>query len=122
MKKKLAVIVFMAALTVACLGIGTAIEPSSSLQPIEPESPCPAVGCVSGECHGFGSIPKPDGIHEMTCPEAGCTSVECHAWDTMIGRYHQASDASLNVWILMPTVLVLSIVLITRVLSKRGVS
>ena len=64
-------------------------------------------------------MPEPDGVHEMTCPEAGCTSAECHGWDSLIGRYHQASDASLNMWIIMPTVLVLALWLLVR-RSGRG--
>ncbi len=74
----------------------------------------PAVGCASGSCHGFGDVPEPDGVHEMACPEAGCASVECHAWDTLATRYHRASDASLNLWILAPVVLVGLLVLIVR--------
>ena len=34
--------------------------------------------------------------------------------DSLVGRYHQASDASLNVWILAPVVLVVALVLIVR--------
>mgnify|MGYP007093306136 CR=1 FL=1 len=112
-----AVVVLLAAV---CLAAGFAIEPQSSISPTTPDSPCPAVGCASGECHGFGAVPEPDGINEMTCPEAGCASVECHAWDSLVSRYHQASDASLNLWIIMPTVLVLGIVLVVRALSKGG--
>ena len=82
--------------------------------PIEPHSPCPVVGCASGSCHGFGDVPEPDGVHEMACPEAGCASVECHAWDTLATRYRRASDASLNLWILAPVVLVGLLVLIVR--------
>ena len=47
-------------------------------------------------------------------PEAGCSSVECHAWDSLMDRYHQASDASLNLWIIMPVVLVIALVLVVR--------
>lgn len=83
-------------------------------KPIEPHSLCPAVRCASGSCHGFDDVPEPDGIHEMDCPEAACSSVECHAWDTLATRYHQASDASLNLWILAPVTLVVGLVLIVR--------
>lgn len=55
----------------------------------------------------------------MTCPEAGCASAECHGWDSLIGRYYQASDMSLNVWILMPVALVLGLWLLVR-RSGRG--
>ena len=120
MRKKIAVLGFVALLLVVCVGVGFATEPSTAVQPIGSDSSCPAVGCASGECHGFGNVPSPNGVHEMICPEVGCASVECHAWGTMVDRYHQASDASLNLWILMPTILVLGIVLATRVLSRKG--
>ena len=47
-------------------------------------------------------------------PEAGCVSVECHAWEALTGRYHQASDASLNLWILMPVALVVALVALVK--------
>ena len=50
----------------------------------------------------------------MTCPEAACSSTECHAWDSLTNRYHQASDASLNLWILAPVVLVVGLVLLVK--------
>ena len=50
----------------------------------------------------------------MQCPEASCASVECHAWDSLATRYHQASDASLNVWVLMPVVLVVGLVVVVK--------
>ena len=81
---------------------------------IEDSSPCPVAGCASGSCHGFDNVPEPDGVHELVCPEAGCASVECHAWDTLANRYHQASDASLNLWLLAPVVLVVGLVLLVR--------
>lgn len=83
-------------------------------QPIAADSPCPAVGCASGSCHGFDAVPKPDGVHEMTCPEVTCASVECHAWDTLTMRYYQASDASLNLWVLAPVALIIGLVLLVR--------
>ena len=55
----------------------------------------------------------------MTCPEAGCQSTECHAWDSLTNRYHQASDASLNVWILMPVALVVGLIIVVNVLSRK---
>lgn len=83
-------------------------------KPIEQSSPCPAAGCASGTCHGFDDVPEPDGVHEMSCPEASCASVECHAWKTLATRYRQASDASLNLWVLAPVALVAGLVLIVR--------
>ena len=97
----------------ACVfAVGIAADPATGIRAVEVDSPCPAVGCASGSCHGF--VPEPDGVHEMACPEAGCASVECHAWDTLATRYHQASDASLNLWILAPVALVVGLVLIVR--------
>lgn len=95
---------------------GSAISLDVALpQAIEASSPCPVTGCASGECHGFADVPEPDGEHEMICPEAGCASVECHAWDTLGSRYHQASDASMNLWIFFPAMLLLVLVLfVTR--------
>lgn len=94
---------------------GFALNPTVGLpQVIEDHSACPAVGCAFGACHGYEDIPEPDGIHEMYCPETSCASTECHAWDTLVTRYNQPSDASLNVWILAPVVLVIVLVLVIR--------
>lgn len=109
----LAVFVLIGALT---FGVAFALEPDRVSLPkaITSESPCPAVGCASGKCHGFDTVPTPDGIHEMDCPEASCSSVSCHAWDTLVTRYYQPSDASMNVWIVAPVVLVVILVLLVR--------
>ena len=96
------------------LGAGLAAEPATGVRAIEAESPCPAAGCASGECHGFDGVPEPDGVTEMSCPEATCSSVECHAWGSLVSRYRQASDASLNLWLLAPVALVVGLVLIVR--------
>ena len=115
MFKKLLVTLVAFLLAGACvLAAGAAAEPATGVRPIEADSPCPAVGCASGECHGLDDVPAPDGIHEMNCPEASCSSVECHAWDTLATRYRQASDASLNLWVLAPVVLVVALVLLVR--------
>ena len=118
MPKKLVAAVVLAALVIAVAVVGFAAVPSSAIQPIAADSPCPAAGCASGVCHGFDAVPESDGVHEMMCPEAGCASVECHGWDSLIGRYHQASDMSLNLWILMPVALVLGLWVVSRRLSK----
>ena len=105
----------------ACaFGAGALVEPDTAVRPITAESPCPAVGCASGECHGFDDVPLPDGAHEMDCPEATCSDVECHAWETLLDGYRQADDASLNVWVLAPVAFVVGLVAMVRALSKPG--
>lgn len=120
MSKKALAAGILVALVVAVTLAGFAMAPSTAIQPIAADSPCPATGCASGACHGFDAVPEPDGVHEMVCPEAGCASVECHGWDSLIGRYHQASDMSLNVWILMPVALVLGLWLLVRRMGRTG--
>ena len=100
------------------LGAGFALEPESAVKSIDAGSPCPVVGCASGDCHGYADVPEPDGVTDMSCPEATCADVECHAWDTLQGRYKQASDASLNIWILAPAVLVVGLVVLVGALSR----
>lgn len=116
MVRKLAVTLTVFLLVGLCVfGAGLAADAAvGPPQAITADSPCPAVGCASGECHGFDNVPAPDGVHEMSCPEASCSSLECHAWDTLATRYHQASDASLNLWVLAPVALVVGLVLIVR--------
>ena len=120
MSKKVLAAGILVALVVAVTLAGFAMAPSTAIQPIAADTPCPATGCASGACHGFDAVPEPDGVHEMVCPEAGCASVECHGWDSLIGRYHQASDMSLNVWILMPVALVLGLWLLVRRMGRTG--
>lgn len=120
MRKRFLAAGVLVALLVLVAVAGFALAPSSAIQPIAADSPCPAAGCTSEVCHGFDAVPEPDGVHEMTCPEAGCASVECHGWDSLIGRYHQASDMSLNVWILMPVALVLGLWLLVRRMGRTG--
>lgn len=111
------IIVLASFLLVGCcvFAAGAALNLDVRLpQTLEATSPCPAVGCTSGQCHGFDNVPEPDGIHEMTCPEEGCASKECHAWDTLSSRYYQASDASLNLWVLAPAVLILGLVMLVK--------
>ncbi len=116
MAKKLFVTLAAFLLVGACVFVaGAVIDPSVGLpQAIEPDSPCPATGCASGACHGFDDVPEPDGVHEMTCPEASCASTECHAWNSLTTRYHQASDASLNLWVLAPVALAAGLVALVR--------
>ena len=115
MKKIVATLaVFLAAAAVVAGAAGMTRPDALVARPGTAESPCPVVGCASGACHGFDDVPDPDGVTEMTCPEAGCASVECHAWEALAARYHQASDASLNLWILMPVVLVVALVALVK--------
>lgn len=83
-------------------------------QLIVDDSPCPATKCSNGACHGFDNTPDPDGRSEMKCPEVTCSSVDCHAWDTLVKRYYQPSDLSLNLWILAPVVLVVALVFLVK--------
>ena len=55
----------------------------------------------------------------MSCPEATCSSVDCHAGDALIDRYRQASDASMNLWIVFPVVFVVALVLIVKKVGSR---
>lgn len=118
--KKIAVTAAVFLLAAVCsVGAVMLVQPEAlSVRPITETSPCPVVRCASGSCHGFDDVPEPDGVHEMTCPEASCASVECHGWETLGSRYHQASDASLNLWILMPVALVVALVGIVRKVGR----
>ena len=113
MTKKLIILLAAFALTSVCVVVaGFTVEPNSTISPIKQDSPCPVVGCASGTCHGFDNVPQPDGINTMDCPEATCSSVQCHGWEQLFGTYKQASDASLNLWIMAPVVLVAGLVLL----------
>jgi hypothetical protein len=90
------------------LGTGAEVAPA----PITTDSACPATRCASGECHGYGNVPQPDGVHELVCPDRGCSSVECHGWDKIASGHHKASDESLNLWILVPSLLIGCLVLL----------
>ena len=107
--KKIAVTAAVFLLAAVCsVGAVMLVQPEAlSVRPITETSPCPVVGCASGSCHGFDDVPEPDGA-----------SVECHAWDSLTTRYHQASDASLNLWILMPVALVVALVGIVRKVGR----
>ncbi len=108
------VLVFLG-FAVLVFGVGALVSPEVSMpQYVTQDSLCPAVGCASGECHGFDNVPEPDGIHELNCPEAACSSADCHAWDTLVTRYYQPSDWSLNIWILAPVVLVVGLIVLVR--------
>lgn len=115
MKKIIIVLAVFACVGVCVFGIGALSNSSVGLpRAIEADSPCPATGCASGQCHGFDDVPDPDGVHEMDCPKASCSSVECHAWNSFTTRYQQPSDASLNVWLLMPVVVIAGAVMLVK--------
>lgn len=104
-----------AVVCVGVLGVGMlASDQVGAPQPIAADSPCPATACADGRCHGYDNVPEPDGVTLMECPEAACASEECHGWDVLVDRYHKASDASLNLWILLPVVLVVGLVIIMK--------
>lgn len=115
----LAFAVCAVAVYAACAAIGAENDVSLP-KSITEDSPCPVVYCASGECHGFDNVPAPDGIHEMKCPEVNCYSAECHAWETLASRYHQASNGSLNLWVLAPVMLVLGLVLIVKRVGNKN--
>lgn len=117
-KKLLITLVVFVAVGACIYGAGMVAAPETGVYSIESASACPATKCASGKCHGFDNIPEVDGVHEMTCPESTCSSVECHAWDALVNRYHQASDASLNLWVLAPVVVVVGLVVLVRLLSR----
>ena len=114
--KKFLVTLAVFTLVGACVfAAGAAADPSVGLpQAIAVDSPCPATGCASQACHGFDDVPAPDGVHEMSCPEITCASVECHAWDTLTTRYYRPSDASLNLWLVLPVALGVGVVLLVK--------
>ncbi len=107
MARKVICAIVAFALVAACVlgAVGISSQSVGLPQPIDADSPCPATGCASGECHNYENVPEPDGVHEMSCPESTCASTECHAWETLVGGgYRSASDASLNLWVLGPVV------------------
>ncbi len=120
MGKRMMALAVLAATVGLVVVAGFALEPESSVRLLTVEAPCPAVGCASGVCHDYVAVPVPDEVHELSCPEAGCSSSACHGWDALTTRYHQASDMSLNAWILGPTALVLGLWLLIRRSAKGG--
>lgn len=74
MPKKLAIVLAAFALIGVCVFAAGSFAGAASgagvVQQVSAESACPAVGCASGTCHGFGNVPEPDGVHAMNCPES----------------------------------------------------
>ena len=118
--KKIAVTAAVFLLAAVCsVGAVMLVQPEAlSVRPITETSPCPVVGCASGSCHGFDDVPEPHAVHEITSPDATCATDDSHGCETLGSRYHQASDASLNLWILMPVVLVVALVGIARKVGR----
>jgi hypothetical protein len=88
-------------------------------QPITAATPCPVAGCTQpdGACHAAAPAPAPDGSFEMACPRiTGCVDSDCHAWERIEASAMRGkpSDASLNLWILAPVVLIVGLVVLVR--------
>ncbi|MDR1184304.1 MAG: hypothetical protein LBK67_05860 [Coriobacteriales bacterium] len=98
--------------------VGWAVgQPTTALpERITAATVCPVAGCAQADsCHAATPAPVPDGSFEMLCPRTeGCADVECHAWDRIETTRGRPSDASLNLWILAPVVLVVGLVLLIR--------
>ncbi|MDR1014915.1 MAG: hypothetical protein LBL86_08085 [Coriobacteriales bacterium] len=86
-------------------------------QTIRAETPCPVAGCTQPDasCHAAGPAPVPNGTLTMECPRVkGCSETDCHAWSRIETTRSKPSDASMNLWILAPVVLVLVLVAMVR--------
>lgn len=101
---------------------GASAAGAGGIQPIEDDSACPVAGCVADECHAGSPYPEPDGSFTMTCPKRGCVSTECHAWSELTGHYNAPSDMSLNLWLMVPTVLVVVLVLVVGSHGRKEAS
>jgi hypothetical protein len=80
---------------------------------------CPVAGCTQpdGSCHAASRYPMPDGSFKMTCPQVrSCVDVSCHAFER-ITVAAKPSDISLNLWIVVPTVLIVGLVALVRKFS-----
>jgi hypothetical protein len=80
---------------------------------------CPVAGCAQpdGVCHAAASAPVPDGTFEMSCPRvSGCADANCHAWERIeaTALRSQPSDASMNLWIIVPVLLIVGLVALVR--------
>lgn len=119
MPKKL-LITFMAfafvGILVFLVGWAGATQEVALPQRITPEVLCPVAGCAQREeCHAAAKPPFPDGTFEMICPRVrSCSDTDCHAWDRIEATRSKPSDASMNLWILAPVILVVTLVVIVR--------
>ena len=78
---------------------------------------CPVASCTQadGGCHAAQAAPVPDGSFSMLCPKVdSCSDTACHAWDRLTTHFNRPSDASLNLWILVPVIFTVGLVLIVR--------
>jgi hypothetical protein len=122
MPRRLAITAFaFAAMAAIVLGAGLALSPQAAGLPeaITAASACPVAGCTQpdGACHTSGPYPQPDGSFTMVCPHVkGCAEASCHAFERIALAGHP-SDASLNLWIILPTLLALGLVLLVRRLA-----
>lgn len=109
-RKFILTLAVFASLCVAVFAVGILSNSTVAVpRAIQADSACPVAGCASGECHDYSQVPVPDGTFELSCPETGCASSDCHAWESLFSAYRTPSDASLNVWILAPAVLLLGL-------------
>jgi hypothetical protein len=100
-------------------GVGALVAPGSVALPavIVADTPCPVAGCTrtDGACHAAAPAPVPDGSFTMACPKfTGCFDTVCHAQDRLTTHYNRPLDASLNLWILAPVLLIVGLVLIVQ--------
>jgi hypothetical protein len=117
-KKLIATFIVFAIVGAVVFGAGAIASPDVVALPgaITADSTCPVAGCTQtdGACHAAAVYPTPDGTTLMVCPHiSGCTSTECHAFDRISEAGHP-SDASLNLWIIAPTLLALGLVALVR--------
>jgi hypothetical protein len=119
-RKLLITLIVFAIVGVLVFVAGRLASPAVALpEAITAGTPCPVAGCLQpdGACHSAAPAPVPDGSFEMLCPRVvGCADVDCHAWERIEASSMRSkpSDASLNLWIIVPVVLVVGLVLLVR--------
>jgi hypothetical protein len=116
-KKLIITVAAFAVVAILVFAAGMAAAPGEvgAPQAITAATPCPVAACTQpdGGCHAGAEAPQPDGTFEMACPKVdGCTNASCHAWDSLTNHYNKPIDASLNLWILTPVVVVVGLVLL----------
>ena len=84
-------------------GVGFALAPDSGVHPLTAEAVCPVAGCATVSCAtGTTLFPNPMVTARCVVPRLVARRSSATAGILSRGRYHQASDMSLNLWILMP--------------------